>query len=774
MASITQSAPGEPLRSEQRLGEYLPRTLKSFDLLVLFIAIVLFVPNTSVVLGEGIGVNATYLYWLIGGFTFLLPGAVVTGQLNRLMPADGSIYVWTHRALGSLWGFFAGFCAWVPGILVPFVTSATVVALIQGLGFEIYGQQVSWLALPWTQGLLLLGIIALVTWLSTRRLERIMRLARWAILLYGVGLLILGLAGLFWLLQGHRPQIPAVGPQPALGNISPGIYGVVVLALLGVEVPFNLSAETSEQTKAARLTLIAGPLLVMAAYLVGTFGVATVVPQTVVGLAYAPLVAINNAFGLPLTIVVSLLYIGFFLISTVLYNISFARILFVSALDHRLPGALAHLNRHRAPSYASTFQMSIVVILTVATYFIGPVLYQTDETFSTRVYDVLQATTSVIWCISMVILFLDLPVIPLRFPAWFARHPEQLIAPRWLLYCCSLVGGLASLCAIWTTLTASWDSNLIPNTQWSLIIGMSALATLVIGLVGSAYPRLLSSLNEQIAAARENARLYSELQTAYARLSELDQMKDAFITTASHELRTPLTIVQGYLELLSEMEGADPATRRTFLQHARRACDELVLLQANIMDASRVAFDATLLHCHSLSLRTLCQSVCELFEPLLLKEQRELKLDIDEDIVVWADEMRLKQILRNLISNALRYSREGTPIVIRARRVIEATQPRVRISVIDRGAGIPADKQEAIFEKFVRLERDMHGLSRGSGLGLYITRALVEAMRGHITVESSGVEGEGSTFIFTLPATPPPAAASETEGDVTASPPPPD
>jgi signal transduction histidine kinase len=76
----------------------------------------------------------------------------------------------------------------------------------------------------------------------------------------------------------------------------------------------------------------------------------------------------------------------------------------------------------------------------------------------------------------------------------------------------------------------------------------------------------------------------------------------------------------------------------------------------------------------------------------------------------------------------------------------------VRINVIDRGLGVPPDKHEAIFERFVRLERDMHGTTRGSGLGLAITRQLIEAMHGTIHVESSGIKGEGSTFSFTLPA----------------------
>jgi len=118
-------------------------------------------------------------------------------------------------------------------------------------------------------------------------------------------------------------------------------------------------------------------------------------------------------------------------------------------------------------------------------------------------------------------------------------------------------------------------------------------------------------------------------------------------------------------------------------------------------------------------------------------------------VLVWADEMRLKQVLHNLFANALRYSPAQMPIRVTAAGEQEAGM--VRVSVIDRGLGIPADKQEVIFDKFVRLDRDMYGTVRGSGLGLFITRQLVEAMGGTITVESSGITGEGSTFLFALP-----------------------
>src|SRR5205807_6067036 len=142
--------------------------------------------------------------------------------------------------------------------------------------------------------------------------------------------------------------------------------------------------------------------------------------------------------------------------------------------------------------------------------------------------------------------------------------------------------------------------------------------------------RLLSSLEEQTFIARENARLYQELRIAYTKLSELDQLKDAFLTTASHELRTPVTIVQGYIELLSDMENVRSSgmenisseVRHAFLSKACRACDELVVLLANVMDASRLQFDAASLRITPLSLKNIITAIVELFEPLTIKEQR--------------------------------------------------------------------------------------------------------------------------------------------------------
>ena len=738
-----------PLRSEQRTNELLPRILSRVDMLVIFIAIVLFIPNASVVQAtQGAG-SATYFYWIVGTLTFLVPGAIIAGQLNRLMPMEGGIYVWTHRALGPLFGFFAAFCAWFPGVLVLLAASDSILSLIQGIGEQINGPDSGWLANPFQQGIIVLLVLLITAWLSTLSLNTVMRYAKGIVALYGIGILAVGAAGLVWLVSGHHAQVSLTGSQLGFNTKTIVLYGVIVLALLGIEVPLNMSAET-QHSNVASLFLRLGPWLVLIAYLIGTFGVMVVVPPNAASSTFSTITAVGIVFGTPVAIVVGCIFILFFLAVTVIYNVAFARILFVSALDHRLPPSLALVNKNAAPHNATNTQIIIVAAITLYTFFIGPLLYSgSGADFSTEVYDVTQATTTVIWCISMIFLFLDLPVLLRRFHKLFVQKPAQLIAPHWLLYLCCIVGGAASLLGIWATLTSSWNSALIPNSSWIVYVGTSSLVCLVIGLIGSAYPRLLGSLNEQTAAARENARLYEELRTAYAKLSELDSLKDAFITTTSHELRTPLTIVQGYLELLNLMDNVDTETWRAFLNKARRACDELVLIQTNIMDSGRVQFDIATLHQTNLLLKDVCGAIVDLFEPIIMQEQRQVTVSIPTSLSVWADEVRLKQILRNLFENALRYSPHQTPIIITAEE--EQDHNLTRVAIADRGTGIPLNKQEVIFERFVRLERDMNTTIRGSGLGLAIVKQLIEAMHGTITVESSGIPGEGSTFSFTLP-----------------------
>src|SRR5260370_5586900 len=141
--ATTAASSSDVLRSERIAGVILPKTLKPFDLVATFVAIVLFFTNSPGIAAAG---PVAYIYLVVGFLTFLIPGAIVTGQLGRMFPKEGSIYVWTNKAFGHFWGFFAGFCAWWPGIFVIMVCGSLVGTFITDL-FTSFGLSV--LTHPW-------------------------------------------------------------------------------------------------------------------------------------------------------------------------------------------------------------------------------------------------------------------------------------------------------------------------------------------------------------------------------------------------------------------------------------------------------------------------------------------------------------------------------------------------------------------------------------------------------------------------------------------------
>jgi signal transduction histidine kinase len=257
----------------------------------------------------------------------------------------------------------------------------------------------------------------------------------------------------------------------------------------------------------------------------------------------------------------------------------------------------------------------------------------------------------------------------------------------------------------------------------------------------------------QAAIAFTNARLYQQLHNAHRRMQELDQLKDQFMVTASHELRTPLTAVQGYLELLENYHTTlSPEQLAEFLDKASRGCEELVLLLNNVMDASRLEIEAGIrpANLERVVVREVIEHVVDLMLLQATQENRAIQVSVPSQLAVRADPTRLRQVIRNLSVNALKYSSTGTPVLFSARAIFEQA-PSVILSVSDRGKGIAPWDQGKLFQRFVRLESDLNSTVRGSGLGLYISRRLIEAMNGRIWIESTGKPGEGSTFCIQLP-----------------------
>ncbi len=291
------------------------------------------------------------------------------------------------------------------------------------------------------------------------------------------------------------------------------------------------------------------------------------------------------------------------------------------------------------------------------------------------------------------------------------------------------------------------------NARVLFLLVLTALVSILVAV------RYLLSIQGNELPPQERQRLqeveqhYRQLQMTNQHLRELDELKDQFLMSASHELRTPLTSVQGYLELMAQLHDQLPPQKRwEYLQKARRSCDILVMLLSNVMDASRLEVEADIdpAQIESVSIQEMIQSVLNLLEPRVTQEQREVDLYIPPDLHVRADPGRLRQVLLNISINALKYSPPPTPIAFAAQI---ATDPHssVIISVTDRGKGIAPQDQSRVFQRFVRLERDRSSSTPGSGLGLYISYRLIEAMGGKIWIESQGIAGEGTTFHIQLP-----------------------
>lgn len=280
--------------------------------------------------------------------------------------------------------------------------------------------------------------------------------------------------------------------------------------------------------------------------------------------------------------------------------------------------------------------------------------------------------------------------------------------------------------------------------------------------------RELHRKNEALSEANQQLETQAvQVAAAYEQQRHLNDLKDQFLLNVNHELRTPLTEINGYLSLLAEYRGQiDEETAAAFINHAVHGCDELLHLVNNVLESIRgdVHEKAPLLE--SLAVDRVVHDVLDLFEPQK-RQHYHLKLEIAENLAVKADQQYLHRVLLNLLSNAFKYSPSQTQITISAQllntpRGELSDAANVCISIRDSGHGIPPSEIPVLFGKFVRLKRDLVGNVRGTGLGLYISKQLVEAMAGRIWVESSGIPGQGSSFCFTLPAAPYPSIEEKT------------
>jgi amino acid transporter len=475
---------GPGLASERIAGGILPKVLNSFDMVAIFVAIVLFITNTTGFFGAG-PVSMTYL--ILGFVTFLIPGAIVTGQLGKLFPGEGSIYLWTYKAFGPFTSFFAGFAAWWPGILVMLATGTVVSQYLQTLTNRTFD--------PWVQGVIVLAVIIFSAIMASLRFRVTQNVVNIVFLLYGLAMVLMVLAGILWLAQGKHSYadfstgwFQGMNHNPFDLNSSAqtwSLYGFVILALLGIEVPLNMGVEVSDERAITRY-LLWGGIIVMVAYLAVNWALMVAVSPALGGNLGGLALLAKASMGDFFEWVVGLIVIGFFIFITVVYNYSFARLLFVSGLDKRLPPAISKVNSARVPYVAVIVQTVLAGIFAIGTYMVYPYIASGNAAdLASKAYFAFQAAVTVIWLLSMAFLFLDVLIIISKYSDAFQ---ERKIAHPAVFWVCSIVGMLASVWGAVVTFTNPWVG-LFGKGDWFRVVLLLTVVSVAVApivyIVGS-------------------------------------------------------------------------------------------------------------------------------------------------------------------------------------------------------------------------------------------------------------------------------------------------
>jgi signal transduction histidine kinase len=244
-------------------------------------------------------------------------------------------------------------------------------------------------------------------------------------------------------------------------------------------------------------------------------------------------------------------------------------------------------------------------------------------------------------------------------------------------------------------------------------------------------------------ARREAEQAQQLLTFQNEQLLEIDRLKDEFVSSISHELRTPLTSIAGYVELLQEEE--DDSEKLGHLAIVGRNAERLLALVTDLLFAARLQYGRLELERSPVDLRSLVVQCVESARPRALAASVQLDVHADDVPEIAGEPAKLAQLLDNLVSNAIKFTPRDGHVSVR----LSAYPELIRIEVSDTGIGIPDQERERLFERFFRAQSALERQIQGTGLGLYISKAIVDAHQGRIGVDS--VPGEGTTFVVELP-----------------------
>jgi signal transduction histidine kinase len=281
-----------------------------------------------------------------------------------------------------------------------------------------------------------------------------------------------------------------------------------------------------------------------------------------------------------------------------------------------------------------------------------------------------------------------------------------------------------------------------PLSHGSELQGLLLLADRAQGPFTDEDLNLVLSLAAQASVALENIRLHETLKHTNTLLQEYDRLKSEFVAIVAHDFRRPLMAIRGYAELILEEPDIPAEARQEFMRTVISETEDLARLADDTLLITRIETGEFSYRWSEVDVGPFVLDSM----PLGLSDHSIL-MDIPAEFPkIWADPDRLRQVLTNLIMNAIKYSDAGSSIIVRCR---ERGANHITIEINDHGLGIPEDQIARLFQKFQRVRTDEHLRIPGTGLGLYICRLIVEGHGGQIWIESE--VGKGSTFGVALP-----------------------
>jgi signal transduction histidine kinase len=261
---------------------------------------------------------------------------------------------------------------------------------------------------------------------------------------------------------------------------------------------------------------------------------------------------------------------------------------------------------------------------------------------------------------------------------------------------------------------------------------------------------MAANIATQVSSHLETIRMTEELQKQAADLLELDRLKSGFLANMSHELRTPLNSILGFADvILEELDGPLTENMTTDLKLIQKNGQHLLHLINDVLDMAKIEAGRMNLSPEEFMVNDILEEVINLTSTLASEKNLALFLEpgSEPEIQITADRTRLRQVMLNLINNAIKFTEKGKIAVHASRKDNE----NILLAVKDTGIGIPPDKLDVIFQEFTQVDTSSTRKVGGTGLGLPISRRLVEIHGGKLWAESTGINGEGSTFFVVLP-----------------------